>query len=250
MALKPAITCSKPSTRIPLYKRRGRTFRTPPFQTARRTPGDSWACLGRTWPLPGSSRVRAGHARRRTHLPRSTRHTLVPRAALRSGHAEQQQQQRHDVVQITPAHREHGPRWRRRSGNQQRALQPGPHRTTPQPHRHSAHSGGHPGILRPACRRTCLQLAVLEDRAARIRALQREHRYHHAGHRVAGRAGFGQSPRLVNLGGLCQRASIITGFTWLTALSARELQRAPAHDRAKLPSALTPGSRSRETART
>ena len=53
-------------------------------------------------------------------------------------------------------------------------------------------------------------------------------------------AGFGQSPRLVNLGGLCQRASIITGFTWLTALSARELQHAPAHDRAKLPSALTP----------
>src|SRR4029077_7622385 len=29
-------------------------------------------------------------------------------------------------------------------------------------------------------------------------------------------AGFGQSPRLVSLGGLCQRASIITGFAWLT----------------------------------
>jgi hypothetical protein len=41
-------------------------------------------------------------------------------------------------------------------------------------------------------------------------------------------AGFGQSPRLVNLGGLFQRASIITGFAWLTALSARALQRAPA----------------------
>jgi len=40
-------------------------------------------------------------------------------------------------------------------------------------------------------------------------------------------AGFGQSPRLVNLGGLCQRASIITGFTWLTALSARALRRTP-----------------------
>ena len=34
-------------------------------------------------------------------------------------------------------------------------------------------------------------------------------------------AGFGQSPRLVNLGGLFQRASIITGFAWLTALCAR-----------------------------
>jgi hypothetical protein len=33
-------------------------------------------------------------------------------------------------------------------------------------------------------------------------------------------AGFGQSPRLINLGGLFQRASIITGFAWLTALSA------------------------------
>jgi hypothetical protein len=40
-------------------------------------------------------------------------------------------------------------------------------------------------------------------------------------------AGFGQSPRLVNLGGLFQRASIVTGFAWLTALSARALQRAP-----------------------
>ena len=39
---------------------------------------------------------------------------------------------------------------------------------------------------------------------------------------------FGQSPRLVNLGGLGQRASIITGFAWLTAVSARTLRRAPA----------------------
>jgi hypothetical protein len=38
-------------------------------------------------------------------------------------------------------------------------------------------------------------------------------------------AGFGQSPRLVNLGGLFQRVSIITGFAWVTALSARALQR-------------------------
>jgi hypothetical protein len=41
-------------------------------------------------------------------------------------------------------------------------------------------------------------------------------------------AGFGQSPRLVNLGGLFQRVSIITGFGWLTALSARALRRTPA----------------------
>lgn len=40
-------------------------------------------------------------------------------------------------------------------------------------------------------------------------------------------AGFGQSPRLVRLGGLFQRASIITGFAWLTALSARALHHAP-----------------------
>jgi hypothetical protein len=41
-------------------------------------------------------------------------------------------------------------------------------------------------------------------------------------------AGFGQSPRLVSLGGLFQRASIITGFAWLTAVSARTLRRASA----------------------
>src|SRR5215472_6911506 len=34
-------------------------------------------------------------------------------------------------------------------------------------------------------------------------------------------AGFGQSLRLVNLGGLFQRASIIAGFGWLTTLSAQ-----------------------------
>jgi Protein of unknown function (DUF998) len=38
-------------------------------------------------------------------------------------------------------------------------------------------------------------------------------------------AGFGQSPRLVKIGGLFQRASIITGFAWLAALSARALRR-------------------------
>jgi Protein of unknown function (DUF998) len=41
-------------------------------------------------------------------------------------------------------------------------------------------------------------------------------------------AGFGQSLRLVRLGGLFQRASIITGFAWLTAVSARALRRSPA----------------------
>jgi Protein of unknown function (DUF998) len=38
-------------------------------------------------------------------------------------------------------------------------------------------------------------------------------------------AGFGQSARLVKLGGLFQRASIIAGFAWLTTLSAQALQR-------------------------
>ena len=41
-------------------------------------------------------------------------------------------------------------------------------------------------------------------------------------------AGFNQSPRLVNLAGLFQRASIVTGFGWLTALSAQALTRPPA----------------------
>jgi hypothetical protein len=41
-------------------------------------------------------------------------------------------------------------------------------------------------------------------------------------------AGFGQSPSLNGLGGLFQRASIITGFAWLTALSAQALRRTPA----------------------
>ncbi len=49
-------------------------------------------------------------------------------------------------------------------------------------------------------------------------------------------AGFNQSRRLVNLAGLFQRASIVTGFGWLTALSARALTRAPAA-RARRPSA-------------
>ena len=41
-------------------------------------------------------------------------------------------------------------------------------------------------------------------------------------------AGFNQAPRLVNLAGLFQRASIVTGFAWLTAVSAQALSRAPA----------------------
>jgi hypothetical protein len=40
-------------------------------------------------------------------------------------------------------------------------------------------------------------------------------------------AGFGQSTRLGHYGGLFQRASIITGFAWLTAASTRALQRTP-----------------------
>lgn len=38
-------------------------------------------------------------------------------------------------------------------------------------------------------------------------------------------AGFSQSSRLGGYGGLFQRASIITGFAWLTAVSARALKR-------------------------
>jgi Protein of unknown function (DUF998) len=34
-------------------------------------------------------------------------------------------------------------------------------------------------------------------------------------------AGFSQDPRLVNYGGLFQRAAIVSGFSWLTALSSR-----------------------------
>ena len=41
-------------------------------------------------------------------------------------------------------------------------------------------------------------------------------------------AGFNQSHRLVHLAGLFQRASIVTGFGWLTALSAQALTRAAA----------------------
>jgi hypothetical protein len=41
-------------------------------------------------------------------------------------------------------------------------------------------------------------------------------------------AGFNQSPRLVNLAGFFQRASIVTGFGRLTALSAQALTREPA----------------------
>jgi Protein of unknown function (DUF998) len=38
-------------------------------------------------------------------------------------------------------------------------------------------------------------------------------------------AGFNQAPGLVNLAGLCQRAAIVSGFAWLTGLSARALHR-------------------------
>jgi hypothetical membrane protein len=36
-------------------------------------------------------------------------------------------------------------------------------------------------------------------------------------------AGFSQAPSLVDIGGLLQRASVITGFGWLTALAVRTL---------------------------
>ena len=38
-------------------------------------------------------------------------------------------------------------------------------------------------------------------------------------------AGFNQAPRLVNFAGLLQRAAIVSGFGWLTALSVRALRR-------------------------
>lgn len=41
-------------------------------------------------------------------------------------------------------------------------------------------------------------------------------------------AGFRQDPRLVNYGGLFQRAAIVTGFSWLTALSSRARPISPA----------------------
>ncbi len=41
-------------------------------------------------------------------------------------------------------------------------------------------------------------------------------------------AGFGQPSRLGGYGGLFQRASIISGFAWLTAVSARALRHTPA----------------------
>jgi hypothetical protein len=41
-------------------------------------------------------------------------------------------------------------------------------------------------------------------------------------------AGYGRSSSLGGYGGLLQRASIITGFAWLTAVSARALQHTPA----------------------
>ena len=47
-------------------------------------------------------------------------------------------------------------------------------------------------------------------------------------------AGFNQSPRLVNLAGLFQRASIVTGFGWLTARSAQAFTRAPAASASRL----------------
>jgi hypothetical protein len=77
----------------------------------------------------------------------------------------------------------------------------------------------------------CLSAAALASGWQSWRAGQRRFGLYSAGTAItmlatmalAG-AGFSQSPRLVHLGGLFQRASIITGFAWLTALSARALQ--------------------------
>ncbi|MBO0823663.1 MAG: DUF998 domain-containing protein [Actinobacteria bacterium] len=43
--------------------------------------------------------------------------------------------------------------------------------------------------------------------------------------------GFGQVPRLVNYAGLFQRAAIVAGFSWLSAVSARPPQGTAGHDR-------------------
>jgi Protein of unknown function (DUF998) len=50
-------------------------------------------------------------------------------------------------------------------------------------------------------------------------------------------AGFGQSSRLGGYGGLFQRASIVTGFAWLTATSARALPAYAARHRRNVPQA-------------
>jgi Protein of unknown function (DUF998) len=60
-------------------------------------------------------------------------------------------------------------------------------------------------------------------------------------------AGFGQSPRLVRYGGLFQRASIITGLAWLTALSARALRHAPATGSARRAASIVPPFRGTRT---
>ena len=55
-------------------------------------------------------------------------------------------------------------------------------------------------------------------------------------------AGLNQSPRLVNLAGLFQRASIVTGFGWLTALSAQALTgRLPPQAANRQPEPAAPG---------
>jgi hypothetical protein len=54
---------------------------------------------------------------------------------------------------------------------------------------------------------------------------------------VLASAGFTQSSRFINRGGLSQRASIIAGFAWLTALTARALQHAPGTRSATPPAA-------------
>jgi hypothetical protein len=41
---------------------------------------------------------------------------------------------------------------------------------------------------------------------------------------TAASVGFSQDPRFVRFGGVFQRATVITGFGWLTALAVRSLR--------------------------
>jgi hypothetical protein len=45
---------------------------------------------------------------------------------------------------------------------------------------------------------------------------------------IAAGAGFSQSPRLVNVAGLCQRVAIVTGFGWVSVRSGRALRQVTA----------------------
>jgi len=114
----------------------------------------------------------------------------------------------------------HGPDQRLPAGNARCTHPPHPYRRGTQP-------GGSPGIRG-------LPAAALATSWRSWRAGQHRFGLYSAGTAVtmlttmalAG-AGLGQSPRLINFGGMFQRASIITGFAWLTALCAQALRRTP-----------------------